>query len=318
LIAENTTSRPVVPVDPWQPRLKVRVSNFGMRALGRLGGSLSTVFGNRALQSFGILMYHRIAPSTKGVPAPTFNVYPDRFREQIIGLRQRGFQFIPLRQALNAHAEGQALPSNSVVITFDDCFESVYTQAWPVLREFEIPATLFLSTAYLDSEKPFPFDTWGEEFAEQVPADHYRPLRSEQCSEMVESGLIELGTHTHTHADFRQHVEEFAEEMATAAEILETRFGVIRPSFSLPFGSPSEGYASPALLSAARESRAACALTTEAVLVDVRSDPFGWGRLNVFEWDSSATLAGKLNGWYDWAPRLKHRLRYLFADRVES
>ena len=318
MIAENTTLRPVVPVDPWQPPLKVRVSNMGMRALGRLGSSLSTVFGNRSPQTFGILMYHRIAPFTNGVQAPAFNVTPERFREHITGLRQRGFQFIPLRQALNAHAEGQTLPAKSVVITFDDCFETVYTQVWPILKELEIPATLFLSTAYLDSAEPFPFDTWGEEFTEQVPADHYRPLRSEQCSEMVESGLIELGTHTHTHADFRQHVEEFAEEMATAAEILETRFGVIRPSFSLPFGNPSAGYASPALLSAARDSGAACALTTEAALVDVRSDPFGWGRLNVFDWDTSATLAGKLNGWYDWAPRLKHRLRNVFAERVQS
>ncbi len=179
-----------------------------------------------------------------------------------------------------------------------------------------MPATLFLSTAYLDSDEPFPFDTWAQEFRGQLPSDHYLPIRTEQCAEMADSGLIELGTHTHTHADFRGHVESFAEEMHLATEILKLRFGVENPSFAIPFGNPKAGYASPELLSAAKSSGAVCALTTETSLVNVYDNPFGWGRINVFDWDTSTTLLAKLSGWYDWAPRYKHRLKNALRRRV--
>lgn len=318
MIAENKTTRARVPVEPWRPNFKVRLNHWGMRGLGRISSTLGAALGDRSQSMFGILMHHRVAPRTPGVPLPPYNVEPHRFREQIAGLIARGFQFISLRQAIAAQADRKPLPTRSVVLTFDDCFESVYTHAWPILQEFAVPVTLFLSTAYLDSDAPFPFDTWAEEFANHVPADHYRPIRTEQCRKMQESGLVELGTHTHTHADFRGHEEEFSEEMNTASEILKANFGVTSPVFSLPFGNPSAGYAKPALLAAARASGAACALTTEATLVDVQSDPFGWGRLNVFEWDTAATLAGKLNGWYDWAPKLKHRVACALKRRGPS
>jgi peptidoglycan/xylan/chitin deacetylase (PgdA/CDA1 family) len=318
MIAENTAERswPTVPVEPWRPNWKIQANNLAMRTLGRVGGMLSRVFGNCSPETFGILTCHRVVPHTPNVPAPTHNVTPSSLRELLTGLTSRGYQFLPLAQALRCHAANASLPTDSIVLTFDDCFESVYTYAWPILCELSIPATLFLSTAYLDSDKPFPFDTWGMEFTDRVPPDHYRPIRSEQCREMAASGLIELGTHTHTHADFRQHVAEFAAEMQVAAEILHTRFGVSPPTFALPIGSPHTGHGSLELINAARQSGAACALTTEVKLVDVRSDPFGWGRINVFSWDTSATLNGKLTGWYDWAPRTKHRLLSARREQV--
>jgi hypothetical protein len=52
--------------------------------------------------------------------------------------------------------------------------------------------------------------------------------------------------------------------------------------------------------------------------VDASRDPFGWGRISVFDWDTSFTLAGKLNGWYDWAPRMKHRLRGMLRGAARS
>lgn len=315
MIAQNRTTGACVPVEPWRPALKVRLNHWGMRGLGRVSSSLGATLGDHSQSKFGILMHHRVAPRTPGVLLPPYDVEPHRFREQVAGLVKRGFQFISLSSALAAHADRKPLPPRCVVLTFDDCFESVYTNAWPILQEFAVPATLFLSTAYLDSDAPFPFDTWADEFADRVPADHYRPIRTEQCREMHATGLVELGTHTHTHADFRGHEDEFAEEMHTASEILKAKFGITEPVFSLPFGNPSAGYASGEFMAAARASGAACALTTEATLVDVASNPFGWGRLNVFEWDTAATLAGKLSGWYDWAPKLKHRVACALKHR---
>ena len=305
---DSTIAKPSVPVEPWRPSLKAQINDFGMRSISHLGGTLSSLLGSRSQGHFAILTYHRIAPHTAGVPAPTYNVAPKRFREQLSGLLLRGFQFVPLRRALECHIGGRTLPQRSVVVTFDDCFETVFTEAWPILKELQVPATLFLSTGYLDSDQQFPFDTWAEEFAHQVPTCHYRPITTEQCCEMAVSGLVDLGTHTHTHADFRQHIQAFTEEMSSSIEIVSSRFGVDSPPFAFPFGGVAKGFASPALTEAARASRVACALTTEAKLIDVRTDPFGWGRLNAFAWDTSSTLTGKLCGWYDWAPRWKHRL----------
>ena len=45
-------------------------------------------------------------------------------------------------------------------ITFDDGFENNYVNAWPVLKELNLPATIFVATKYLDSDVPFPFDDW--------------------------------------------------------------------------------------------------------------------------------------------------------------
>jgi peptidoglycan/xylan/chitin deacetylase (PgdA/CDA1 family) len=307
----TTRSLPRIPVEDWRPSTGKQISNVVMRTVANIAGTASVMLGSRAGNSVGILVYHRVVPLVKEVPAPPYNVIPESFHKQLTGLLKRGFRFLSLKEIIACHENGECAPPRSVVLTFDDCFESVYTFAWPILQELGIPATLFLSTAYLDSETPFPFDTWALEFRDCVPASHYNPIRGEQCREMIAGGLVDLGTHTHTHADFRQRITEFKEEMQLAAEIVELRFGEVEPLFALPFGNPHAGYASAEMFAAVRDSGARCALTTECSLVDTQRDPFGWGRINVFDWDTSFTLSGKLAGWYDWAPRLKHQLQLL-------
>ncbi|MEM9352742.1 MAG: polysaccharide deacetylase family protein [Planctomycetota bacterium] len=305
----SIADKPQVPVGPWRPGRKARLQEAAMRAVARFGGACSDLTGSRADQPLGILAYHRVAPQTPGVPAPPYNATPRAFRAQLTGLLKRGYRFISLSSALRAHHSGEPLPSRSVVLTFDDCFETVFTEAFPILQELGTPATLLLCTGYLDGDKPFPFDTWAFEYTGRVPRSHYRPIQIQQCESMLASGLIEIGTHTHTHADFRGHSEAFLEEMEVSAEIVQRSFGVDAPPFSFPFGTVADGLAGPELMEAARSTTACCALTTEVELVDPARDPFGWGRITVFDWDTGSTLAGKLGGWYDWAPRLKHRLK---------
>jgi peptidoglycan/xylan/chitin deacetylase (PgdA/CDA1 family) len=242
------------------------------------------------------------------VSKPTHNVTPVDFRCQITGLLSRGFSVWALRQVLQYRKSGKPIPPRTIVITFDDGFESVYTNAWPILRELDIPATVFVSTAYLDSMTPFPFDAWGNAWQRRVPAECYRPLSTAQCCEMAAEGLIELGAHTHTHRDFRDRPDEFREDLQISVDVVRERFGEPEPSSAFPFGAPHRGYASECLVDAARKTGVCCALTTECVPVDPQSDPFRWGRFNAFPWDTGATLAAKLGGWYGWAGRLKRRV----------
>jgi peptidoglycan/xylan/chitin deacetylase (PgdA/CDA1 family) len=253
-------------------------------------------------------VYHRVAPAIAGLPTPSINVTPPRFASQLTGLRDRGFRVISLKTLLAWHRSNVPITPRTVVVTFDDGFESVHRWAFPVLRELSMPATIFVSTAYLDSHDPFPFDPWGLAYRTLAQPLCYRPLTSEQCHEMADSGLIELGAHTHTHRDFRGHADEFRLDLKTCVDVLRAKFGATDVTFAFPFGRRHSGHSGDALIAAARRSGVTCALSTEAVLVNPSADPFTWGRFNVYDWDTSATLEAKLEGWYSWAPRLQERL----------
>jgi peptidoglycan/xylan/chitin deacetylase (PgdA/CDA1 family) len=300
---------PTVPVDPETVTLRNQVKLWGMWSIGQGSALLAKWRGPCVTGKLGILTYHRIAPHTEGLPAPAYNVTPERFRQQLVGLQQRGFEFISLREALAHQDTPERLPAKPVVLTFDDCFETVYTEAWPILEALKIPATLFVSTGYWESDEPFPFDIWSQRYADQLPVHHYRPLQLAQYQEMVQSDLIDIGTHTHTHADFREHPHVLREEMQLAAELVEQHLGIQQPTFSFPFGSAVDGFSGPELMEVARQSGVLCALTTEVALVEPQQDPFGWPRMNVFDYDTSATLCGKLEGWYDWSHQWMYRLR---------
>ena len=293
---------------PERPRLRKAVNNLGMRTAGHIATGLHALLGSRAHERVGILTYHRVAPHVRRVPPPSHNVTPERLREQIEGLLRRGFHVWPLRRIVHDAAEGREIPPRTIAITFDDGFESVFIRAWPILRELHVPATVFVNTGYLDSTDPFPFDTWGGEWKDSVPSESYRPLTSAQCRELQVSGLIDLGTHTHTHADFRDRPEQFRDDLQLSVSILRTRFGVDEVLFAFPFGSPALGFCGGELVQAARDTGVLCGLTMECVLIDRGCDPLQWGRFNAFGWDTSATLAAKLAGWYSWATKLRQRL----------
>lgn len=264
--------------------------------------------GPRVSGQFGILLYHRIADEVAGIKKPTINVSPRRFESQIRGLVQAGFVFWPLRRVL-AHAErGDRIPPYVVVLTFDDGFEGVYHNAWPVLRELNVPATVFLATAYLGHQQPFPFDHWGQRYSRSVPPTAYRPLNIAQCHELAVSGLIEFGAHTHMHEDFRHRPAAFRRDLEANIAALKESFGQSDVTFAFPYGTPHLGFADESLTIAAREAGVRCALTTHSSLVKPGDSPFAWGRFTAFPWDNGNTLAAKLGGWYGWAPELKNRL----------
>jgi peptidoglycan/xylan/chitin deacetylase (PgdA/CDA1 family) len=284
------------------------LKDLGKRVAGEASAGLNHLLGSRAEASLGILVYHRVSPVVSDIVRPSMNVPPRRFQEQLTGLLGRGFSFWPLRQVLDYHERGLDIPPRTAVVTFDDGFEYVYTRAWPILRELQIPATVFVATAFLDSTHPFPFDTWALAYHGAIPPESYRPLTLDQCREMCRDGLVELGAHTHTHQDFRRRPEEFQRDLLTSVDVLRSRFGIEEPTFAFPFGRRYSGFSGDDLVKAARQAGVRCGLTTEADLVDPTTDPFGWGRFNAYDWDTAATLSAKLQGWYSWAPRLQEWL----------
>jgi GT2 family glycosyltransferase/peptidoglycan/xylan/chitin deacetylase (PgdA/CDA1 family) len=293
--------------EPW----RYHAASLQARAASFLGVGLNAICGPRAGGAFGILMYHRLSPRIAGVPEPTINVTPRQFRRQMEGLLRRGFTVWPLQRVLEMSAARQPIPERTLVLTFDDAFASVYSFAVPILHHLNLPATIFINTAFVDREEPLPFDHWGLEHQRRVPEDSYRAMTWEQCREVARNPLFELGAHTHTHQDFRGRPEDFRRDLEICVATMRRELKSERLTFAFPYGTPHLGFTDQSLMDAARSTGVICALTTESELVDPRSDPFGWGRLHAFPWDTAATLAAKLEGWYSWAPRQKRRMAAL-------
>lgn len=268
----------------------------------RLASIPSTLFGP-CETGVALLTYHRLAPLKSGRRA-SYNVTPERFEEQLSGLLDQGYRARSLASVLAAATNGEHDLRRSFVVTFDDGYENFYTHALPILRRLQVPATLFPATAYLDSEAPFPFDAEFAQFGASVDAELWRPLKSEQLREISADPLIEIGSHTHTHQDFRNRPDEFQRDVRTSIEILADQFGAKTPMpFSFPYGVVSLGFASGDLIRRTRHLPLTCALSTEPCLVIPGQDPFVWGRFDVKQSDTPATLRGKIDGWFTWLKR---------------
>src|SRR5262249_54739395 len=88
---------------------------------------------------FGILCYHRVG--TEGVPLFS-QLQPALFRSQMQYLKKR-YRIISVGQLCNEIQSG--VPSRpALAITFDDGYRDLYTYAFPVLQEFQVPATIYL------------------------------------------------------------------------------------------------------------------------------------------------------------------------------
>ncbi len=93
-----------------------------------------------------ILIYHHVAEDT---PAST-SVTPARFAAQLEWLADHDYRVLPLPEVLDALAERRALPPNSVALTFDDAYLSVYNIARPMLEARGWPYSVFVSTEFID------------------------------------------------------------------------------------------------------------------------------------------------------------------------
>lgn len=259
----------------------------------KIAAGLQNLRGNLRADGFGILMYHRVADRVPGVDAPTNNVTPDRLRHQLTGLLARGFESWPLTKLVDSHRASRNVPSNVFAVTFDDGYENNFTHALPILRELNVPATIFLPTKYLDTDQSFPFDDWSACGTNQAPADSWRPLSTKQCDELLASGLIEFGAHTHSHQRFIGRSAEFCDDLETCLRILRDRFGIERPTFAFPYGEYDAE-----LVAFARRLTLACAVTSKNQRVESGDDMFLWGRFHASQSDTVAMLAAKLSGWY--------------------
>jgi peptidoglycan/xylan/chitin deacetylase (PgdA/CDA1 family) len=97
-----------------------------------------------------ILTYHSVLPSTSDIDAgEARNVVSEEMFAWQMEYLARHFRCLRLEDAVDLLAGGRPLPAYSVVVTFDDGFQNNLRFAYPILRRFGVPATIFLTTGHI-------------------------------------------------------------------------------------------------------------------------------------------------------------------------
>lgn len=166
-----------------------------------------------------VLMYHYLS-----APPPDANAYrndlsvsPELFTRQLDRMQAEGFTTINPYDLLAHLWEGAPLPEKPVVITFDDGYRDNYTNAFFLLRERGMTATIFVVTDFMDEERP-DYLTW------------------EMAREMLAAGFS-IESHGRNHISLRNQNQDYLVWQALGSlETIEFELGV-RPRFvSYPAG----------------------------------------------------------------------------------
>lgn len=167
-----------------------------------------------------VLMYHRVAPlsdkDARNRLVRSLTTQPEVFDQHMRYLVETGYTFVSTEQIADAVAHHQPLPVRAVAITFDDGYACLYWYAYPILRRYRIPATVFMVTGKIGA------------------TDH---LSWERLLEMRDGGIL-IESHTVRHADLATSPPDLLErELADSRSTLEEGLGCGLTSIAYPAGS---------------------------------------------------------------------------------
>lgn len=163
-----------------------------------------------------ILCYHRIDEKPKQYTV----LPPAEFRAQMEYLKKHEFNVVPLEEIVDAAQYGTKLPERTVALTFDDGYKDNYTIAYPILKQYKYPATLFIYPYYVSNGGAA--ITW------------------EMLKEMAADPLIKIQSHTFTHTNLnkttRQGNAALKHEIVDSKNTLEQKLGIKVNTLAYPYG----------------------------------------------------------------------------------
>ena len=222
-----------------------------------------------------ILMYHNFCGE---MPAPAGRTSTRMFRQQLMHLR-RHYRPVRLQELGRRLADGDVPATRSVAITVDDGHANFLRFALPILRELDMPATLFVLSELSNSGDWLWVDKWEyvrehaapasgggpslaalrrmppaerelclSDFARRMgvevpsrPPDAYALVSWEDLKELARSGLVDIGSHTRTHRILSDaDADESWNEIHGSRRELERRLEVEIASFCFPNGMPAD------------------------------------------------------------------------------
>jgi peptidoglycan/xylan/chitin deacetylase (PgdA/CDA1 family) len=147
-----------------------------------------------------------------------------QFEREVRFLHDQGYRVVGLKEAAGPE---KGADRKRVALTFDDAFDGVYQNAFPLLRRFGFTACLFVVTGYVGKESKWDYG-WGR--------NKRRHLGWEEIREMAQAGF-EVGSHTVNHPDLTRIPRKFVEyELGASKQTIEDRLGQTVDLLSYPFG----------------------------------------------------------------------------------
>ena len=170
-----------------------------------------------------ILCYHSVATS-----APSgfreWTIDPARFREHLEVIASRGAR-TPTVSEYAATLEADFPVANTVVLSFDDGFADFSTNVAPLLVEFDMRATLYVTTGFLGREP------------EWLPPEARAPMLSSRAITDLPDANVEIGAHAQCHPELDVIPRDAARaEIEGSKHALEDILGRRVASFAYPFG----------------------------------------------------------------------------------
>jgi peptidoglycan/xylan/chitin deacetylase (PgdA/CDA1 family) len=217
-------------------------------------------------------------------------------------LAHSSYETISLSEAVRRLEAGTEDTRRSVVVTFDDGFQDIYTEAFPALQQLGFTATVFLPTAYIGG-----------------PTREFKGTRCltwSEAKEMHKAG-IDFGSHTVTHPQLTSlDAESVQREVRSSKDTIEDKLGARVVSFSYPFAFPEADAAFRLRLRGMLlEADYKNGVSTMIGTASPSSDRLFLERLPVNWADDLRLFDSKLQGAYDWLHGLQ-RLKKVF-DRPD-
>lgn len=163
-----------------------------------------------------VLMYHNIL-DTELAQKDKRIVTTKTFKQQMHFFKVNNYNVISLEEFARYLKKKEKVPKNTVVITFDDGYLDNYENAYPILKKYGFPATIFVIANAISKPKF---------------------MAKEQIKEMSDSGLITIGSHTlnHKHLPSITDGNELRREIYDSKKKLEAILNKPVNCFSYPIG----------------------------------------------------------------------------------
>lgn len=207
-----------------------------------------------------VLCYHRFEEK----PRDGLAITPGRFEEEMQALKDAGVTVISMQDFLAWQRGEKSLPARCALITIDDGYVSAYSVAWPILKKFGYPFTMYIYTDYVKGG----------------PKAGGGSMTWEQLAEMRDAG-VDIGSHTVSHSSLtgkkNRSDEEYAawlrHELGTSKSMLEERLGIPIRTIAYPYGNNNE-----VVRKAAAEAGYEAAFSVRGMMLRRGGDAMGYGR----------------------------------------
>ena len=158
-----------------------------------------------------VLCYHRF----EDLPRDYLAIKPSEFEAQMQGIKDNGFTVIPMKDFLAWRRGEKEIPAKSALITIDDGYVSAYNVAWPILKKFGYPFSMFVYIQYIGSGG--------------------KSITWDQLAEMRDAG-VDIGCHSWSHQKKLGYEGWLKKEIVESKQLLEKNLAIKVETFTYPYG----------------------------------------------------------------------------------